>query len=451
MNDLETLRRFGLFDAKVPRYTSYPPANHFLPDVGHRHQRDWLTALDAAKPVSIYVHIPFCRRLCWFCACRTQGTQTLGPVEDYVTTLITEITAAAAKAPKGLRMGRLHLGGGTPTLLTGPQMTRLMTAIYEAFPRDKDFEFSVEVDPTEASEEVLTTLAAFGLNRASIGVQDFDPKVQEAIGRLQSIEETERVTDILRSFDIRSLNFDLLYGLPHQTEDSLQATLEHVLKMRPDRIALYGYAHVPHMSKRQVMINSDTLPDVETRFELAQSAGARLLRAGYSALGLDHFAVCTDSLYLASQKGALRRNFQGYTDDPCETLIGFGASAISKYPQGYAQNAVSTAAYTARVQDSGLAAHKGYATSEVDNLVADMIEDLMCKFAINVQKLQDAYPDHQTLIARLTDHMLHRFPGAFAITPGVITVNAGYEPAVRVFAAALDPKDVMQFSHSVAI
>ena len=145
MNDLETLRRFGLFDAKVPRYTSYPPANHFLPDVGHRYQRDGLAARDAAKPVSIYVHIPFCRRLCWFCACRTQGTQTLGPVEDYVTTLITEITAAAAKAPQGLRMGRLHLGGGTPTLLTGPQMTRLMTAIYEAFPRDKDFEFSVEV------------------------------------------------------------------------------------------------------------------------------------------------------------------------------------------------------------------------------------------------------------------------------------------------------------------
>jgi len=337
MEQLELLKKYGLFDARVPRYTSYPPANHFQNDVGGENQQDWLRAVPDKEEVSLYVHIPFCKRLCWFCACRTQGTQTMRPVDHYVDVLRKEIMAVRAELPKTVKMVRLHLGGGTPTLLSPKMMTTLLNTIFDAFDQTYDFEFSVEIDPTEARSDLLDVLVDCGLNRASVGVQDFNPSVQAAIGRLQSFDETESVVNYLRRKGVKSLNVDVLYGLPHQTRESYAETLRTVLLLRPDRLAIYGYAHVPWMSKRQVLIKEGDLPDNQMRFMLSSQTVKLMKEAGYGSVGIDHFALPHDNLIKVSRKGGLRRNFQGYTDDPARYLIGFGASAISLFPQGYCQ------------------------------------------------------------------------------------------------------------------
>jgi len=451
MDQLTALRSFGLFDAKVPRYTSYPPANRFEIDVGQRHQGTWLAEIPADEPVSVYIHIPFCRRLCWFCACRTQGTKTLAPVDAYIDALVAELAAVRGTVAPKQGMERLHLGGGTPTLLSPNQMDRLLMAVHDVFSPTDSFEFSVEVDPTEAASELLTELAQWNLRRASIGIQDFDPMVQEAIGRTQSVEETRRIADILRAGGVESLNFDLLYGLPHQTQARLDSTLGHVINMAPDRIALYGYAHVPHVSKRQVMIDADTLPDVEERFWLARRAADMLSTEGYHALGIDHFARQTDSMLRAAQAGRLRRNFQGYTDDPCATLVSFGASAISKYRQGYIQNAVSTAAYTARVEAGGLAGHKGYVMTYEDQVIARMIEMLMCDFAIDATRLTAEFADMSVFIDDHLSALAHAYAAAIDYSERVLTIVPEFRAATRIMAAALDTGKIDGARHSIAV
>ncbi len=334
MENIEPLIRHGLFDAKVPRYTSYPPANHFENGIRRRHQVSWLSSIEEGEDVSVYIHILFCKRLCWFCACRTQSTQTMRPVEAYIDIVLLEITAAIREIPVGIKMGRLHLGGGTPTILAPKIMGKLLDAVFDAFTPLDDFEFSVEINPTEASPALLGTLVDYGMNRARIGVPDFDPKVQAAIGRMQSLEKTIAVVEFLRGRGVDAINLDLLYGLPFQTKESFRTTLDHVIAMDPDRLAIYGYVHVPWMSKRQVLIKEETLPDTMARFELANIAHDVLTKKGFEPVGIDHFAKKTDSLFDALQTGRLRRNFQGYTDDPSATLIGFGASAISRFKEG---------------------------------------------------------------------------------------------------------------------
>ena len=389
METVSILRRSGLFDAKVPRYTSYPPANRFEMGTGQRYQQRWLEELERSEPVSIYVHIPFCRRLCWFCACRTQGTKTLSPVETYILDVIAEIDAISKITPTGLQMARLHLGGGTPTLLSGSLMDKLLDAVFDKFPRTDDFEFSVEIDPTDAKKDVLKVLADRGMNRASVGVQDFAPKVQKAIGRIQSYEVTHEIVTLLRENGIQSLNIDLLYGLPHQTKATMSDTLSSAITLNPDRLALYGYAHVPHISKRQIMIPNDRLPNVEDRFHMAQYASQMLCNVEYQQLGIDHFALPNDSLAIARNFGRMRRNFQGYTDDPCETLLGFGASAISQFKQGYVQNAIATAAYSERIRKGGLAGHKGIFMSAEEHLIGALISSLMCYGEIRFTDIKD--------------------------------------------------------------
>ncbi len=451
MDKLKTLRRYGLFDAKVPRYTSYPPANRFEAGVGQVCQKLWLNTLDVDQPVSVYIHIPFCRRLCWFCACRTQGTKTLKPVDDYISTVIKELQIIAENTPAGLRMERLHLGGGTPTLLTGEQMRRLLTATLEAFAPTDNLEFSVEVDPTEASDEVIHELTDWKLGRASVGVQDFDPKVQEAIGRPQTLEQTQTVIEKLRGSGVKSLNIDLLYGLPFQTSESLLSTLDKVVSLRPDRLALYGYAHVPHVSKRQVMISSDELPDAETRYMLAQQAGERLASTGYECLGIDHFALPDDSLAKAQAQRSMKRNFQGYTDDPCETLIGLGASAISQFSKGYVQNAVATAAYAERVLDGSLAGHKGYALSPVDQVVAELIESLMCNGLVDFGPMMKSKPNMKAEIAACVDQIERKYADVFSRTGASLTLHEDYMELSRLIAADLDKGLRTDHLHSLAI
>lgn len=451
MDITSTLRKHGLFDAKVPRYTSYPPANRFAQGIGARFQKDWLAQVDPAAGISVYVHIPFCRRLCWFCACRTQGTKTLSPVAAYVEDLLLEIEAYCAALPNGVKMRRLHLGGGTPTLLSAKLMQRLLDRIFDRFDQTGDFEFSVEIDPTEAKAEVLSILAARKMTRASVGVQDFTPKVQQAIGRKQSFAQTQDVIDTLRINGVQSLNVDVLYGLPFQNAQSIVDTLDRTVSLRPDRLAMYGYAHVPHVSKRQVMIPQDALPNPEQRYLLASLAKNRLVTQGYETLGIDHFALPTDSLAIAAKNGTMMRNFQGYTDDPCVTLIGLGASAISKFPQGYVQNAVSTSAYAERVRAQGLAGHKGVALTPEDHFISALIKDVMCNGAIHKDYLTFAYPDFTDLLMRQIEQVKCRYGALVVDTPNCLTVLPEFLAATRLIAADLDQSRTPEHLHSLAV
>lgn len=451
MDKISTLRRYGLFDAKVPRYTSYPPANRFEQGVGAKHQRAWLTQLSRDAPVSVYIHIPFCRRLCWFCACRTQGTKTLSPVEGYVEDLIAEINMVSTLPRQRVRMARLHLGGGTPTLLSTDLMDRLLTAVFDAFDLAASFEFSVEIDPTEAAPELLALLARWGMQRASIGVQDFNPNVQKSIGRMQSFEQTQAVCDILREHGVQSLNVDFLYGLPHQTPQSLSETLDKVVLLKPDRLALYGYAHVPHVSKRQTMIPAEHLPESETRFEMSELARDRLCALGFTPLGIDHFALPDDSLAHAALHGKMRRNFQGYTDDPCETLIGIGASAISRFRDGYCQNAVSTSAYRQRIQATGLAGHKGYELHEEDRLLAGFVEQIMCTHRIDLSTFDDGTKQTAAYHQALINDILLEFLEIVTPTDSGFAIRQGYEAAARLICAHLDATLTTKHGHSLAI
>jgi oxygen-independent coproporphyrinogen-3 oxidase len=344
------LARLGLFDARVPRYTSYPTAPHFGTDVGPGDFVQWIEALPERSAVSLYIHVPFCRRLCWFCACRTQGTTSDDPVIAYVETLKTELQLLQRHLPKGVTLSRLHWGGGTPTLLSPDLMRSLADAVFAVAPMAVDGEFSVEIDPNEIDDARLDALAAAGMNRASIGVQDFDPLIQKAIGREQSYTLTRDVAERIRDRGVASLNADILYGLPFQTGPRISDSVQKLLTLSPDRVALYGYAHVPWMSRRQQMIPSDEMPTPEERLSLFETARQLFLWDGYVEVGIDHFAKPDDGMAKALKAGTLRRNFQGYTDDTAPALIGLGASSISRFPQGFAQNASATAAHTKAIR-----------------------------------------------------------------------------------------------------
>ena len=393
MKQIDRLRTLGLFEARVPRYTSYPTAPVFSPDVGAAEQATALAALDPAEPVSVYIHIPFCERLCWFCACRTQGTKTLSPVESYIGTLEQELALLADSLPEGLRMGRMHWGGGTPTILPPRLIRRLARAVKAVFPPADALEFSVEIDPTMVDRGKIAALAAEGMNRASIGIQDFDPLVQQSIGRLQPFDVTRDCVAALRAAGIRSLNADLVYGLPHQDLARLDDTVSKVLQLRPDRVALFGYAHVPWMSKRQKLIDEDALPQALDRYRLSELAARRFATAGLQSIGIDHFARPGDGLALAAQSGRLRRNFQGYVDDGCATLIGLGASSISRLPTGYIQNAAATPAYVQRIEAGQLAGARGHVMTNDDLMRARAIEMIMCAFRLDLTALRDVHGD----------------------------------------------------------
>ncbi|ARU00669.1 oxygen-independent coproporphyrinogen III oxidase [Yoonia vestfoldensis] len=448
MDHLATLRRMGLFDARVPRYTSYPPATAFSAGIGAEFQRDSLAALDPAVPVSVYLHIPFCERLCWFCACATQGTSTLKPVENYIRVVKAELALLAQQLPAGIRMGQMHWGGGTPTILPPDMIRDLAQAVMDVIPPAGDFSFSVEIDPTLVDDAKIAMLADMGMTRASIGIQDFAPDVQAAIGREQSFATTQACVDSLRAAGIGSLNADLVYGLPHQTEAKFADTIAQVRRLDPDRIALFGYAHVPNFSKRQKLIPDAALPKEEDRYALAQQAARAFDAAGYLPIGIDHFGKPADSLTKAMQQGRLRRNFQGYTDDSCPSLIGIGASAISQYDGGYVQNAAATAAYIARITAGDLAGHRGYAMGPQDRLRAQAISMLMCDFEIDLALL-DQHP-LAAILAPVHRAVLDQFAGMVVQKGDRIRILPQGRPLTRIIANAYDGSGAVAARYSQA-
>jgi oxygen-independent coproporphyrinogen-3 oxidase len=391
MTDQTQFTRLGLFDARVPRYTSYPTAPQFGTSVGPDDFTHWIEAVPPGSEISLYLHVPFCRRLCWFCACRTQGTASDEPVRAYAETLKAEITMLARHLPPGVTLSRLHWGGGTPTLLSPDLIRELAAAVFAVAPLAKGGEFSVEIDPDEVDAARLDALVGAGMNRASIGVQDFDPEIQKTIGREQSFELTQRVAEMIRTRGVTSLNADILFGLPHQTASRIADSVQKLLALSPDRVALYGYAHVPWMSRRQQMIPSDAIPTPQERLGLFETAAALFQRDGYEAIGIDHFAKPSDGLAIANRTGKLRRNFQGYTDDLSPVLIGLGASSISRFPQGFAQNAPGTSDHTKAIRAGQFSTHKGLAFTDEDRLRGRIIEALMCDFVVDLAEMRRDY------------------------------------------------------------
>lgn len=375
----------------VPRYTSYPTAPHFTDQAGLAIAQSRLQRLADDEAVSLYLHIPYCDRLCWFCGCHTKHTLKYAPVEAYVGALITELATVRQTAGRPLRLAHLHLGGGSPSMLRRPEFERLATALRANFEIGAATEVSVEIDPSDVTDETLAGLVALGVTRASVGVQDFDDAVQAAINRPQTFEQTRDVIAALRATGIHSLNIDALYGLPLQTEERLMATLEKVVSLRPDRIALFGYAHVPWLKKHQTLIRDQDLAGTMDRFRHAGLAADRIADAGYRRIGIDHFALPGDAMAVAAEEGRLHRNFQGYTTDACRTLIGVGASSISSYDDAYVQNIVPTAQYEKTVLDGHLSAMRGVQLSLDDRIRGHMIERLMCDFAISFDALEQKF------------------------------------------------------------
>ena len=423
----------------VPRYTSYPTAPHFSEAVGPVDYQGWLGAIRAGEAISLYAHVPYCDRLCWFCACHTKQTLRYDPVATYLTDLHREVAEIGSRVNREARVTALHFGGGSPTLVRPDDMIALKRAFAEHFTFAPDCEISVEMDPNDLDDARHDALAAIGMTRASLGIQDFDPKVQTAINRIQTFEQTRGVVEAARARGVRSVNCDILYGLPHQTMETLAETVRAVISLAPDRIALFGYAHVPWMKKHQTMIDEVVLPGVVARFNQMAMAAGMLLAAGYEAVGIDHFALPADRLAVAMRNGTLRRNFQGYTDDQADALIGLGASAIGQLPEGYFQNMPATGEYLRRVEEGGVAVVRGYALTEEDRARAFVIERVMCDFGFSFADLAARYPAFAATIRTEACHFAATDKdGLCRIEGDRFLLTAAGRPFARTVAAVLD-------------
>lgn len=377
--------RMLAYNAQVPRYTSYPTAPHFR-SLDAMDYAVWLGDVGAAleKGVSIYVHVPFCTAMCWYCGCHTTATRKYAPVEDYVTLLLREMRSVAAHLPRRVRVRHVHFGGGSPSMLQPGDFLRIMETLRALFDVDAETEIALEADPRGITHDRAEAYAAAGVNRASFGIQDFSPAVQAAINRVQSYDVVAAATERLRGFGIERLNFDLMYGLPRQTLADVAETARRSLSLAPDRIALFGYAHVPWMKKHMRLIRDEDLPDAAARLEQFACAEDVLVAGGLHPVGLDHFCAAHDDMLRVRDDRRLSRNFQGYTTDTAPALLGFGLSSIGRLPGGFAQNAASITEYRAAVLRGTLPVVRGCVIGAEDVLRGEIISDLMCYLEADV-------------------------------------------------------------------
>ena len=382
------------YDVSGPRYTSYPTADRFVEAFGEAQLRPWLAKRNIGgitQPLSLYVHLPFCRSLCWYCACNKVVTRDRGKSAQYIKYLEKELALLGPALEGSREISQLHLGGGTPTFLSQEEIAALMARIGATFPRAREAEFSVEVDPRTAEAGRMASLAALGFNRVSLGVQDFDPAVQKAVHRIQPEEETRRVVEESRAAGFRSVNFDLIYGLPKQTLDGFDRTLDRVIALDPDRIALYAYAHLPKVFVPQRRIAEADLPSAETKLQILTLAIGRLTRAGYLYIGMDHFAKPGDDLAVAQAQGRLHRNFQGYSTFPDSDMIGLGTSAIGRVGPTYYQNAKALLEYYAALDAGRLPVARGIELTPDDLVRRAVIQALACHFRVSRESIELSY------------------------------------------------------------
>ena len=370
--------------ARLPRYTSYPTAPHFSDAVDAETYGSWLADWQSGTSASLYLHVPFCQQLCWYCGCHTTVTQRPERVSAYAALLRSELALVAERLPTPPPLTHLHFGGGTPTILAADDFAGLMRDMRAAFAVADDAELAMEIDPRCLSDDMIAAMAAQGINRVSLGLQDFTPAVQEAVNRVQPIEVVAESVQRLRAAGAEKISFDLMYGLPKQSVADLCRSIELAATLEPDRISLFGYAHVPWMKKHQQLIQEADLPDVETRRQQAEAGTRRLSELGFVPIGMDHFARPDDPMAVAAARGELGRNFQGYTTDTAPALIGLGASAIGSLPQGYAQNMADLGDYRRAIEAGRLPTQRGLGLSADDVLRRSLIMQVMCGEHIDV-------------------------------------------------------------------
>jgi oxygen-independent coproporphyrinogen-3 oxidase len=389
--DADLIRRL---DRNGPRYTSYPTADRFVDRFGPDDYRAAVCSRNAAariRPLSVYVHVPFCESLCYYCGCNKIITRDRAKAERYLCYLEREIDLQALLLHGRVRVEQLHLGGGTPTFLTLEQIEALVRLLRDRLEFRPAAELSIEIDPRTIDADGIGALAGLGFNRMSLGVQDFDPEVQRRINRVQSEEQTAAVMEAGRKHAFRSINVDLIYGLPKQTCASVARTLDRVVALRPDRIAFYNYAHMPTLFKSQRLIAEADLPPAEAKLQMLGDAIARLTEAGFVHIGMDHFARPGDELAIAQRRGRLQRNFQGYSTNAEHDLLGLGASAIGMMGTSYYQNCRNLEDYYGRLEAGELPIMRGYAMSADDAVRRSVIQALMCHFQVSKETIETAW------------------------------------------------------------
>lgn len=380
-------------DTRAPRYTSYPTADRFVEafDAGDYERHLGARALTQTGPLSLYLHIPFCESLCYYCACNKTITQNHDKAQQYLKRLVNEMDLTRRSLNGDQRLSQMHWGGGTPTFLSADEIAHLITELRSRFEFMPDGEFSIEIDPRAVEEDKVEQLAAEGFNRMSLGVQDFDPDVQKAINRIQSCELTNSVLERARKVGFESTNFDLIYGLPLQCVETFAQTMESVVDMRPERIALYNYAHLPSRFKSQRLIDETTMPSAEEKQAIFEMANEKLDAAGYEYIGMDHFALPNDELAVAHRSGRLHRNFQGYATQPDCDLIALGASAISRVGSCYAQNVRGVNDYCDLIDKGVLPIQRGLELSSDDVLRRAVIMAIMCQGYLDKTSFEVSY------------------------------------------------------------
>jgi oxygen-independent coproporphyrinogen-3 oxidase len=438
--DPQVIRKF---DVNGPRYTSYPTADRFVEAFGADDYIRWLgrrTVGGIGRPLSLYVHIPFCNTICYYCACNKIITKDHGRSAKYIKYLAKEIAMQEAALEGSRDVVQLHFGGGTPTFLSEDEMQRLMDIIHKHFRLLPGGEYSIEVDPRKVGRDNVKQLAALGFNRMSVGVQDFSPEVQVAVNRVQSLEETKLVIDSAREFGFKGISVDLIYGLPKQNVISFNHTLDEVIKLDPDRLSIYNYAHLPSLAKPQRRISEADLPSPDARLQILQLAIRRLTDAGYVFIGMDHFAKPNDELAVAQRQGRLHRNFQGYSTHAEADLMAFGVSAIGKVGPSYCQNVRTLDEYYDSLDQGTLPIFRGIELNADDLLRRSIIQALMCHFELSIESIEIAHLiDFKSYFAsELADLRDMEKGGLLTIDDQWITVEPRGRLLVRGIAMAFD-------------
>ena len=432
----------------VPRYTSYPTAADFMPDIAGSDHAAWLAELNGGESISVYLHVPYCREICLYCGCNTKMAVRDDVIARYRRALEAEIDLVAGMIGHRPQVARLHWGGGTPSILGLDGLRSVIAALRRRFTFDCGIEHAIELDPRHVTPELASGLAELGIGRASLGVQDLDPLVQAAIGRIQPITVVAAAVERLRRAGIANLNFDLMYGLPLQTIESIRKTCAIVAEMAPDRIAAFGYAHLPRLKANQRRIDASKMPSQDQRIDQAEFIAEELTHFGYARIGIDHFAKPHEVLVAAAAAGGLHRNFQGYTDDDRPVLLGFGASSISTFANGFVQNISDVPSYMRIIEGGSLASARGCRLDAEDILRGQIIERLMCDFEVDLGAIapHGDFSDEFAMLGPMIRDGLAEIRGS-----KLIVTDAG-RSVVRVIAAAFDTyrrPETAQFSKAI--